>query len=253
MKLEQVFNNHNTCQVVLSLTNNNEVLITKDDFDHNSKFYRMSKVRLSVDFELSGVIQNDVFIQTTAQDLVENSNAIIYRTYRGNGKNDYVLYVYQGEYKLIEHYKRAVSYKKLIESTKDRAVKEPKYDIPPNTDKILTICPHIRCKGKNKYYYVTFKHDDFDNYITHEHQYSFNDVYAYLKATLFGLNVAKKYVKNITKIEIHIPNSEYAKGIYMFPTKRWEARKSITKNYVNSMLEMKQYFQEYGISICFML
>lgn len=253
MKLQDVFNNHQSCQVVLSLTNNNEVFITSEDFNPNSKFYRMSKVRLSVDFELSGIIQDGVFIRTTDYALAINSNAIIYRTYRGKKKNDYVLYIYQGEYKLIEHYKKCVSYKKLIESTKDRVVAEPKYNTPPTPDKVLRICPHITTNNGDKSYYVSFKHNDFPcEYLTKQYTYSYNDVNAYLKATVFGLTVAKKYVDRISKIEVYHPDNEYSKGVYMFATGNWRAKRSMSKIYVNTIHMLKREFQEYGISICFM-
>lgn len=257
MRLQEVFNKHNTCQVVLSFTTNSEVLITAEDFEPNSKFRRMSRVRLSVDFELSGVIKDGVFIRNTGYELSDNHNetaAYVYRTYRGHDKNDYVLYVYQGEYKLIEHYKKAVSHKKVLDSTKERVIKEPKYDIPPAPDKVLCIYPHIICDKNDKAYYISFKHDDFKtDYVTKQYPYSFNDVNAYLKATVTGLSIATKYIDRVTRIEIHIPHNDYAKGIYMLPTGKWKAHQSNTKGYVNTMLEMRRYFQRHGISICFMV
>ena len=54
MLLQEVYQSYCNHQVVLSLSNNNDVLITEDSFNPESKFFRTSKVRLGVDFVMSG-------------------------------------------------------------------------------------------------------------------------------------------------------------------------------------------------------
>lgn len=249
MLLQDVFNQYvnDQAQVVLSFSNNDEVLVTKDSFDTNSKFYRSSKVRLGVDFVLSGIIKGETFIRTNIIPK-NHDEAIIYRTYRGKGKTDYILYIYKGEYKLLNKYKKAVSYKRVIAQTEKQLTFN---DVTvPNADKVLHITPHIH----KMQYWVAFENRDFHVGIYNTKMYDNTmsyDYLGYMAATLLGLNIAKRYCDRINMVEIHVPNDQLAQGVSAFPTKKWVAKKTYTKQYVEQFDMLKKQLQCVGISICF--
>lgn len=249
MTLQEVFNSYANYQVVLSFSNNNEILITDDCFCSDSKFFRRSKIRLGVDFLMSGVVQGNAFIQTTDQTAASNSNVIIFRTYRGNKKSDYVLYIYKGEYKLLEHFKKKVSHKRIITQTSRQMTLNSITE--PSLDKVLDICPHV----KNMDYWISYRNNGLKSGIYYSPLYKNDMPYSYLgymAGVLIGLTIAKKYVGRINQVRIFHPDYEWSKGIYMFPLKKWRPKNNYTQDYTNRIQQLKKELQDLGISICFM-
>ena len=92
--IREAFTSTLTPVMVLSFSNDNDVQLHLEDLDPQSKLQRRSKVRLDVDFSL---VKTD-------------GNLAIWKTYRGDGKNDYVVYVYNVEsYVAIKNYMRTLS------------------------------------------------------------------------------------------------------------------------------------------------
>lgn len=102
MYLQNVFANNSNYQVVLSFSNNNQVLLTEECFKPNSKFMRRSRVRLGVEF----------YYCSSEGDLD------IYRTRRGHDKTDYVVYVNKGDYVLLCSFKS--KHTKYIKKTEEK-------------------------------------------------------------------------------------------------------------------------------------
>ena len=119
MTLQEIRNINTEYQMVLSFSNNNAVVIISEDFDPNSKFMRRSKIRLGMDFE---EIQND-------------DGLMIFRTYRGSGKCDYIVYLSK-EYRIIENYRRKTNHSQTIKDTDNKQL-SLKDIIKPNKDNIL--------------------------------------------------------------------------------------------------------------------
>lgn len=246
MILQEVYNKYPNAQIVLSLTNNNDVLVTGDCFNPQSKFCRMSKIRLSVDFVLSGVFQNDSFVRTSEDKLYPGA-VLVYRTYREKKENDYVLYIYTGEYSYLHNIKKKINRKRIISQTSEqRQVLEGK----PLPNNVLDVCPHI----DGKKYYIEYRSNGLKSG-THYSQMYQNTEASYLGyyfGTLVGLVTAKKYPNKINMVRVFVPDDEYAKGVYMFPLKKWKPKNTYMKQYTNHVEVLKHELQELGISICFM-
>lgn len=86
-------------QMVLHYGSDNPVVITNDDLDPNSKFFRRSRIRLGMDFT----------------EIDAEKGITVFRTYRPNG-NDYLLYIAEN-YDIVLAYKKRKSYKYNIERT----------------------------------------------------------------------------------------------------------------------------------------
>lgn len=258
MKLHEVFQQYNKYQVVLSLSNNNEVLVTEDSFDSNSKFTRRSRVRLGVDFSLSGVIQNGAFHSTTAITPGTNLNeAIIYRTHRQTG-NDYVLYIFLGEYKLLEHYKKIASRKSIISNGGFNSNIQGQQltfnsTTSPDPDKVLDVTPHLDSNG----YYIVYKSPVFGEcrsktYIPRRYPKSY---YIYMEGVLCGLSISRRYADKINLIRIHWPEEETSPGVhflYKIPLGHIPPWDNLTKDYLNKVNVLKKELQDKNVSICFM-
>lgn len=258
MKLQEIFNQYSDHQVVLSLSNNNEVLVTEDSFNPNSKFARCSRVRLGVDFIMSGVVQGDVFIYTKDESAVLNSNAVIYRTNRGGSKNDYVLYIYKGEYKLLEHYKKITSCKSIISNGGFNSNIQGQQltfnsNTKPDPDKVLDITPHLDING----YYIIYKNPVFGEcrsktYIPRRYPKSY---YIYMEGVLCGLSISRRYADKINLIRIHWPEEETSPGvhfIYKIPLGHIPPWNSLTQDYLDKVNVLKKELQDKNVSICFM-
>lgn len=246
MTLQEIYNKHQDHQIVLSFSNNNDVLITKDCFEQDSKFYRRSKIRLGMDFTLSAVIHKDEFITDTR---ITEGDVLIYRTFRGDNYNDYVVYVYTGEYKLLEHYKKRASYRRVIAQTDKQLTFNS--ITSPAPDKVLDICPHI----KGKHYFVAYRNNGLKRGIHYSNMYNNDKPYEYLGymlGVLVGLHTAKKYAGNITEVRVFCPNKPYAKRVYMYPLGYWKSNNAYIQSYVDEVNKYKTELQELGISICFM-
>lgn len=250
MLLQEVYQSYCNHQVVLSLSNNNDVLITEDSFNPESKFFRTSKVRLGVDFVMSGILSGESFIATNDQTLTKDATAIIYRTYREDAKNDYVLYIYQGEYKLLEGLKKKLSRKRVIMQTQQLTLNSITKPMP---DKVLHICPHI----ENMQYWVSYKNkalatergEYLSNVYTHSMPHSYLGYYA---AVLLGLSVAKKYADRIDEVRVFYPEEDYySYGVCMFPLKKWRPKNPYTRDYMNKIDVLRRELSELGISIRF--
>lgn len=250
MTLQEVFNNYNQYQVVLTFSNNNDVLITDDCFNTQSKFYRRSKIRLGVDFDYVGYIHNDIFVRYNDITIAPNDSALVFRTYRGNNQADYMLYVFTGEYKMLEHYKKQVSYKRVMAQTCKQMTLNSITE--PISDKVLDICPHIY---KNKTYFVSYRNNGLKAGIHYSQLYNNTlprDFYGYYLAVLVGLTVAKRYAGRITQVRVFHPDDPMTEGIYKFPLKKWKAKNPYMADYTNKVETLKQELQQLGISICWM-
>lgn len=251
MKLQELFNSHKGCQVVLSFSNNNEVLITDESFNPKSKFVRRSKIRLEMDFCVSGVIKGETLIHVTEGALPKRYDVLIYRTYRGAGKTDYVVYVYTKEYKFLENIKRKVSHSRVVAQTDKHLTLNSITE--PMPDKVLDICPHI--DPKDNTYWVSYRHNDFKSWVynspTYESTYPHSYI-CYLSGVIIGLTIAKKYPDKITQVRVFHPDDTMAKGIYMFALRRWKPKNEYTIGYTNSVNMLKKELQDLGISVCFM-
>lgn len=250
MLLQEVFNQYSQYQVVLTFSNNNDVLITDDCFNTQSKFYRRSKVRLGVDFDYVGYVHNNIFVRIQDINNAPSDSALVFRTYRGKNMADYMLYVFMGEFKTLEHYKKQVSYKRVMAQTcKQMTLNSITQPVP---DKVLDICPHIY---KNKTYFVSYRNNGLKAGIYHSPLYANTlpkDFYGYYLAVLVGLTVAKNYAGRITQVRVFHPDDNMTQGIYMFPLKKWRARNPYMIDYMNKIETLKSELQALGISICWM-
>jgi hypothetical protein len=140
-----------------------------------------------------------------------------------------------------------VNHKRIISQTSEQhQVLEGK----PLPDNVLDICPHVdgdkyfisyRCNGlKSGTYYSQMYENTEASYL------------GYYLGTLVGLITAKKYPNKINMVRIFVPDNEYAKGICMFPLKKWIPKNTYMKQYTNHVEVLKHELQELGISICFM-
>lgn len=250
MTLQEVFNNYLNYQVVLTFSNNNDVLITEDCFNTQSKFYRRSKVRLGVDFVYVGYIHDDVFVQTPDINNSITDITLVFRTYRGKDKANYMLYVFMGEYKMLEHYKykKRDNYNRIMAQTYEQATLKTQ----PIPDKVLDICPHIY---KDKTYFVSYRNNGLKAGIHYSKLYNNDlpgDYYGYYLAVLVGLTVAKKYAGRITQVRVFHPDDKMCDGVYMFPLKKWKPRNPYMIDYVDKVNTLKSELQALGISICWM-
>lgn len=250
MTLQEIFNNYSNYQVVLTFSSNNDVLITDDCFNTQSKFYRRSKVRLGVDFDYVGYVHNNIFVQISDVNNAPSDSALVFRTYRGKNMADYMLYVFMGEYKMLEHYKKRVSYKRVMAQTHEQATLNS--ITKPIPDKVLDICPHIQ---RDKTYFVSYRNNGLKAGIHNSplyHNTLPEDFYGYYLGVLVGLTVAKNYADRITQVRVFHPDDKMTQGIYMFPLKKWKPRSPYMIDYVNKINILKSELQDLGISICWM-
>jgi hypothetical protein len=120
-------------------------------------------------------------------------------------------------------------------------------------DKVLDICPHI--DPKDSTYWVSYRHNGLKSGVynsplyksTYPHSYI-----CYLSGVLIGLTIAKRYPDKITQVRVFHPDDEMAKGIYMFPLRKWKPKNEYTIGYTNTVNMLKKELQELGISVCFM-
>lgn len=247
MTIQEIHKNYNNFQIILSFSNNNDVLITDDCFNTQSKFYRRSKVRLGVDFIYTGYINNNVFVRLNAINNTPNNSILVFRTYRGNNKSDYVLYVFMGEYKMLEHYKKQVSYKRVMAQTcKQMTLNSITKPMP---DKVLDICPHIY---KNKTYFVSYRSNGLKSGLYYSPLYNNtmpDDYLGYYAGVLVGLTMAKKYSTKINMVRIYHPDDYMTKGLYMFPLKKWKPRNSYMIDYLNKVNQLKHDLELLNISV----
>jgi hypothetical protein len=249
MILQEVYSTYRNYQMILSLSNNEDVLITEDCFNPDSKFFRSSKVRLGVDFVLSGYIHNDSIISTNNQTSINESDVIIFRTYRG--QNDYILYIYKGDYKVLQSIRKKISRRKVIKQT---PVEQHQITIQemtkPLPNKVLDICPGI---SKNTYW-VDYKHQAFDTGKIRSGVYSHNMPHVYLgyyAAVLLGLTIAKKYPEQIHEVRISIPHDYYSYGVGKFVTGDWTPNSAYIEDYVRRFNILKKELQELNMTIRF--
>lgn len=248
MTIQEIYNIYNNQQLVLSLSNNNDVLITGDCFDTQSKFYRRSKVRLGVDFHYVGYISNNVFVRLNDINNAPSNSILIFRTYRGIKKSDYALYVFTGEYKMLEHYKKQVSYKRIMnQSNKQMTLNSITKPIP---DKTLDICAYV-CPDRT--YYASYKNNGLKSGLYHSQLYSNDMAYNYLgyyAGVIIGLKMAKKYADRINLVRISADTN--MQGIYRFPLKEWTPVNPYMVDYTNRVLALKHDLELLGVSIQWM-
>lgn len=247
MLLQDVFNQFQDNQLILSLSNNNDVLITSDCFNTQSKFYRRSKVRLGVDFHYVGYISNNVFVRLNDINNAPSGSVLIFRTYRGNNKSDYALYIFS-EYKMLEHYKKQLSYKRIMnQSDKQLTMNSITKPIPDN---VLDVCSYV-CPDKT--YYVSYKNHSLKSGLYYSPLYTNDMAYNYLgyyAGVIIGLQVAKKYADRINLVRISADTN--MKGIYKFPLKEWKPVNPYMIDYTNRVLKLKHDLELLGVSIQWM-
>lgn len=244
MLLKELCVKYSDYQMVLSFSNNDDVVITKSDFEPNSKFLRRSRKRLSEEFKFCGYI-HDVDI---ISDKIAEDDIVVYRTYREG--SDYILYIYSN-YKVLESVRKKLSYQKIIKRTKNTL--EP---AAPAPDMILDIYPYIQ-NNTNKYC-VGCRHDKLGNtrnnltcsrVYTHSMPY---DYLGYYKATLLGLVIAKKYPELIQEVRVNIDNDYYFQGVGKFITGEWTNPDNVyIQDYIRNFDILRKELQDMGISIRF--
>lgn len=244
MKIINIFETHPNAQIVLSFSNNNDVVITSDCFEENSKFIRQSKIRMEVEFSYIGCFTDNHF-QVTEFDLLDplKDTVLMYRTFNGENLQDYVVYV-SNEYRYIEHIKKCVGYKRAIETLTHYS-----YNNKQLPEKVLDIKPCV-FEGT---YYTSYRSKLFETGHYRGKLYDNNapkDLHGYYQAVLSGLVVAKKYPDKINKVRVFCPPE--AKAVYMLPLRKWKPLDAYALEYVNKINMLKKELSNLGISIVFM-
>lgn len=231
MTLQEIRNINKEYQMVLSFSNNNDVVIEEEDFDPNSKFVRRSKIRLDMNFE---EIQND-------------SGMMIFRTYRG--KNDYIVYL-AAEYKIVEAYRKKVSHSQTIKSSENKQM-TLKDIIKPNKDNVL----HGYITVNSNQFYWSINHPDLKHWRSSDYVIdktqptwftSFMAVYKML--SILSREDQCMHYKQVI-VHLHENNKALAK----LASGKWEAHNHYTKWYVESIKELRKIFQSNHVSLVFKL
>lgn len=227
MTLQEIRESQPDYQMVLLLSNNNKVIITNDDFEPNSVFVRRSRTRLSLQFYI----------------VIDSTNFKIYRTYRGTGLCDYVVYL-SSEYELIESYRKKRTYKSIIKDTVKR-----KY--LTKSDKDNTVRVKFNMVSPESFYW-TVEHPDLFWAST---VYKLNKTCPYwfmpYAKVMVALNVLSREDQcgHYNKIVVYANKGE--EGITKLVNGQWKARAAMTKYYRDSMLSIKNKLKENNVSIMF--
>lgn len=232
MTLEEIRKLNSNYQMVLSFSNNNEVVIENEDFDPNSKFMRMSKIRLGMDFEK---IQDD-------KDL------LIFRTYRGVGKTDYIVYL-AAEYKIVESYRKQRSHSQTIRDTAEKQLRLKDF-IKPNKDNKLNAYINI-----NQYVFNwSIKHPDkkwqsCDYTMANRYPQWLSSYMAVVK--MLEVLSRKDQCEHYKSITIHLDNKD--KTIMYLATGKYIAKNYYTKWYVGQVEKYRKELQNNHVSLVFKL
>ena len=232
MTLEEIRKLNNEYQMVLSFSNNNEVVIEKEDFDPNSKFMRRSKIRLGMDFEK---IQDD-------KDLM------IFRTFRERGKTDYIVYL-AAEYKIVESYRRHTSHSQTIKDTAEKQLRLNDF-IKPNKDNKLNAYININ----NYVFNWNIKHPDktwksCDYTMADRYPQWLSSYMAIIK--MLEVLSRKDQCEHYKSIIIHLDNKD--RTIMYLATGKYTAKNYYTKLYVNQIEQYRKELQNNHVSLVFKL
>lgn len=197
MKLNELITD-DCLQYILSFSNDNDIFVHPSDLNPNSKFFRTSKVRLGVDFEFVGYIYNGS-INKQATDTC----SMVYRTKRGQGKCDYVLYVNQDR-ELLVHHIRSVKHSKVTEYRQQTI----NTLLPPDPDRIMHIYPALDS--------ITFKGNMLKCDYTSHISVSTGSYYGMWESILVALRTVYKDKDKFNEVQVHLPRDKYTSQIIAY-------------------------------------
>lgn len=250
MNLEVLFKNHKDQQVVLSLSNNNDVVITSECFNPDSKFYRMSRVRLAQDYVFVGYYQDNHLVLCQNECDADNTKTLLYRTYRGTGKNDYLVFIHN-DYQVICNTRKHQDYSSIIKSTKDKqlSIKDFTKPIP---DRVLDFTMKVNHDDTWRYRIIYRSPLFTTKEKMHVGDWNKCDSSwrAYHYAVLSGLKTAKLYMDKIDVVRIFIEN-DCPKSVYKIAMNEWTPRYDDQLSYWNMFNELKDIMSDNKITIEF--
>lgn len=216
-------------QMILSFSNDNDVVITTEDFDPNSVFTRRSKIRLSVDF-----------------DLIEDN--VKYKVFKSNRKHgcEYTVLL-ASEYMVLELRKRhAYKTKKSLEEVKQMSIKDI---LPPNPNRIA----EVKLFTKGHFAQWTLHHQELSKDCTYKYNVDKSVPEWYV---LFGLVVKlckvlsdEDQIKHFSVLRIYINDKQ--KGLFKFLNGAWTPRNDWSKMYTSEMLNLKKVYASHGVTLTF--
>lgn len=233
MTLQEIRNINNEYQMVLSFSNNNAVVITSEDFDPNSKFMRRSKIRLGMDFE----------------EIENSEDLMIFRTYRGSGKADYLVYLSK-EYRIIESYRKVRTHSQTIKRTeKQMSFKDL---IAPNKELICDLF----IKVINRKFQWSICHPELEEgwcSVVYQMDKRCPNWYTRFAGVLTAIDCLshEEQSKHFSKLVIHVPKDQ--KNMYYMLTGKYKTHAYWTKFYVRKMHEYKDTLAKANVSISFRL
>lgn len=255
MRLQNIFEKYPlTSQVVLKFSNDNDVLITADMMDENSKFIRMSRRRLDEEFVFDGIIQGDVMMHGDESLAANECDGHMYRTFC-KGKCNYFLFIITNEkYRLLENIKRK-SYKTCRKESDEAILRQAAQTTEPNVEHVADLyVTHDRADEQTTYSFEMnsplFRH----SLLSDEIEYiSRNEYVGQYMAVIYGLRVVLNNADMFHKIRIH-PDTDkkYAAGVYNLPLGKWKPFNQECATYAKMMNELKDQLGKKGVSICFM-
>lgn len=256
MRLQNVFENYPiNSQVVLKFSNDNDVLITPEMMDENSKFIRNSKRRLDEEFIFDGIIQGDAMIHGSDDTLANSEcDGYMYRTFV-KGKCNYFLFIITNEkYRLLENIKRK-SYKACKRESDEAILTQAR--VAPNVEHVVDLYPTHDGTAAGHTYWFSMESPMFRKgccLISDDIVYDSRNIYVgQYMATIYGLRTVLKNADKISKVRIHADmTKQYGAGVYNLPLGKWRPFNQECSTYARMMNELKEELGKKGVSICFM-
>lgn len=229
--LQTIRNYKPTWQMILSFSNDNDIVVTAEDFDPNSVFTRRSKVRLGVIFDL----------------VEDNPMYKVFKSHRGTSCEYTVLLA--TEYRVLELRKRhAYKNNKTLEEVKQMSIKDI---LPPNNNRIAEV--------------KLFTRGHFAQWTLHHQELSKDCVYKYNVDksvpewyVLFGLVLKLSKVlseetqcKHFNVLRIYIKDTQ--KGLFKFLNGTWTPKNDYSKYYKDEMLKLKEVYASHGVTLTFVI
>lgn len=253
MKLQNIFTKYPVnSQVVLKFSNDNDVLITADMMDENSKFIRNSKRRLDEEFVFDGIIQGETMIHGDESLALNECDGYMYRTFV-KGKCNYFLFIItNSKYMMLENIKRK-SYKACRKESDEAILRQA--TTAPNVEHVADLYVTHDRVGVQTLYSFEMKSPLFRHaLLSDEIEYVSNNEYVgQYMAVIYGLRTVLNNAEMFHKVRIY-PDKEkrYAAGVYQLPLGKWRPFNQECATYARMMLELKDQLAQKGVSICFM-
>lgn len=238
MKLQELFNQNSQYQVVLSFSNDDMVLITHESFEPNSKFMRRSKIRLDQTFSL----------------YESKDDMDIYKTNRGKGKCDYILYVNRGEYMVLELIRKKYEYKTIVRGKSNHHGPEG----APDREPIIHAHPHAR----DDELWILFSYNSEKLYEEHFPRKDYtpdgwHSYYGYYVAILRSMSILIEHDElnaGVKQLIIHEGDTAYDKRItWNVLLGKYKAKNKWTQKFVKEFEHLKARLQLRGITVSYEL